>query len=134
MDYIQLFEKFGLRLRTGCQARYLGFLHHYLLAGAMGFRLIFQIADQIACDSMRPAVLANVLNDCAQAFLVRIQEVVIDTPFRLPRQGAHGWAFLDRGRRHAATLSTRSSAVIVLELSISKAPKPGRHGLRLTIW
>ena len=77
--------KFGLRLRIGCQTQHLGFLHHYLPAGAMGFRLIFQLADQIACDGMRPAVQANVLNDRAQACLVRVQEVVANTPFQLPR-------------------------------------------------
>ncbi len=51
----------------------------------MGFRLIFQLVDQIACDGMRPAVQANVLNDRAQACLVRVQEVVANTPFQLPR-------------------------------------------------
>ena len=100
----------------------------------MGFRLIFQLVDQIACDGMRPAVQANVLNDRAQACLVRVQEVVANTPFQLPRQGAHGealswpWALLC-GRSKPSILHRNC-----LGLSISKAPSPDRHGLRLTIW
>ena len=82
----------------------------------MGFRQIFQLVDQIACGGLRPTVLANVLNDRALAFLVRVQGVSLSTIHsNCPARVLMEERFLGRGRRYAAALSRLSYTVIFLD-------------------